>query len=321
MKQKTKALCSTICLMSFFLSSSLPALASQPGVTQKHPQSISSASATHKVSAIIIKKRMNLTVGQSGTLAVKIAPFKADHNVTWASSNTAVATVDSNGKVVGVSTGTAYVTVTTADGSKAATCMVIIGATNAVVTDVTLNQSTMSLTAGGATGTLTAIVTSSTGTSQNVTWTSSNTDVATVDEYGVVTPLAVGTTTIKVTTADGLKTATCTVNVVEAPIISNVTISSNNVDNTKAMNGDTITLTFTSSVPVTKLSNFKINGSNPNTFTNVGNVYTVTHLVDSGDLITGLPATFQINVKDAAGLYSQTVETTSDGSTVTILYQ
>jgi len=306
--------------VGFFLASSLPALASPPWVTQKPTLSISSGSATHKVSAVIIKKRMTLTVGQSDTLTVKIAPAKAAHNVTWASSNTAVATVDSNGKVVSVSAGTAYVTVTTADGSKAATCTVIVGAANVAVTGVTLDQSTLSLTAGGATGTLTATVAPSTATNQNVTWTSSDPNVATVDANGVLTPVAAGTVTITVTTADGLKTATCTVNVVATPVISNVTISSSNADNTKAMNGDTITLTFTSSEPVTKLSNFKINSSNPDTFTNVGNVYTATHLVDSGDLITGVPATFQINVKNAAGLYSQTVETTSDGSSVSVVW-
>jgi putative cell wall-binding protein len=100
--------------------------------------------------------------------------------------------------------------------------------------------------------------------------------------------------------------------------ITNVNISSSNANNTKAMNGDTITLTFTSDESVTKLSNFKINGSNPNTFTNVDNVYTATHLVDVGDIITGIPATFQINVKNAAGIDSLTVEGTTDGSSVTI---
>lgn len=329
MKKKTKVLFSMVCLVSFFLSSSLSVLASPP--TWSHAadkaknvhnsiQKENQFSATHKVSAVIIKKRMALTVGQSDTLTVKIAPAKADNNVTWASSNTAVATVDSNGKVVGVSAGTAYVAVTTADESKTAICTVTVGVANVAVTGVTLNQFTLSLTAGGAIGTLTATVAPSTATNQNIAWTSSDTNVATVDANGVVTPVAVGTATITATTADGLKTATCTVNVVAvAPVISNVTISSNNADNTKAMNGDTITLSFTSSEPVTKLSNFKINGSNPDTFINVGNVYTATHLVDSGDLITGVPATFQINVKDAAGLYSQTVETTSDGSAVTII--
>ncbi|NHN33066.1 S-layer homology domain-containing protein [Paenibacillus agricola] len=104
------------------------------------------------------------------------------------------------------------------------------------------------------------------------------------------------------------------------PIITDVSIVSNHAgDATKATIGDTITLTFTTDESVTKLGNFKINGSNPDTFTNVGNAYTATHLVDSGDLVTGAPATFQINVKNAGGIYSLTVEATTDGSSVTII--
>ena len=266
---------------------------------------------------------MFLRVGDSATLAVKIAPSKANQKVTWKSSNTEVATVDTNGKVTGVKAGKAYVTVTTEDGRKSAKCKVTVadprGTGKISVTGVTLNQSAMNLSAGGATGTLTATISPSNATNKKVTWTSSNSNVATVNSKGVVTPLTPGVATITATTAEGSKTAHCTVNVTAQPIISNVKISSNNADTTKAMHGDTIVLTFTASVPVTQLNNFKINGSNPDRFTHTGNVYTATHLVDSGDPITGVPATFQINVKDAAGIYSQTIETTSDGSTVTII--
>ncbi|AGA70557.1 Ig-like domain-containing surface protein [Desulfitobacterium dichloroeliminans LMG P-21439] len=335
MKRTTKALFSTICMASLILTSSLPVLASPPSWAQSHEKSNYSISEktkdeqiqktykTHKVSSIILKKRMYLKVGESSTLAVKIAPKKANQKVTWESSNTAVATVDSNGKVVGVSAGRAYVTATAEDGSKKKTCRVTVA--NSQVTDVTkvtgvtLSPSTLNLSAGGSTGVLTATVSPSSATNKKVTWTSSNLAVATVNTQGVVTPLAQGVATITATTVDGLKTAQATVNIVAQPIISNVKISSNNADTTKAMNGDTIILTFTSSVPVTKLSNFKINGSNPDTFTQVGNVYTATHLVDSGDLITGVPATFQINVQNAAGIYSQTIEATSNSSAVTII--
>lgn len=113
-------------------------------------------------------------------------------------------------------------------------------------------------------------------------------------------------------------TLTFTTNPVPAPVITNVSIASSNADITKAVYGDIITLKFASNEPVTKLSGFKINGSNPDTFTNVGNDYTATHLVDSGDVVTGVPATFQINVQNAAGIYSLTVEETTDGSSVTI---
>ena len=103
---------------------------------------------------------------------------------------------------------------------------------------------------------------------------------------------------------------------VTEPAISNVSFTSNNTTTGSAITGDIMTLKFTSDQPVTKLGNFKINGSNPDTFTNVGNVYSATHLVDSGDH-AGV-ATFQINVQNAKNIYSTTVETTTDGSTITV---
>ncbi|MGN1011160.1 MAG: S-layer homology domain-containing protein, partial [Clostridia bacterium] len=104
----------------------------------------------------------------------------------------------------------------------------------------------------------------------------------------------------------------------EKPVISNISIVSDNADPTKATDGNIVTLTFTADEPVEKLGNFKINGSNPDTFTSVGNVYTTTHKVDEGDLLTGEAMTFQINVKNANGIYSVTVEETNDGSAVTV---
>jgi len=81
--------------------------------------------------------------------------------------------------------------------------------------------------------------------------------------------------------------------------------------------GDTIFLTFTSDdALVTQLGNFKINSSNPATFTHVGNAYFVTHIVDATDARGTL--TFQINVKNALGIYSPTVENTTIGSLVVI---
>jgi hypothetical protein len=80
------------------------------------------------------------------------------------------------------------------------------------VTGVSLNNSTLSLTAGGATGTLIVIVSPANATNQAVTWTTSDADVATV-KNGVVTPLKTGTAIITATTEGGAKTAACTVTV------------------------------------------------------------------------------------------------------------
>jgi hypothetical protein len=89
--------------------------------------------------------------------------------------------------------------------------------TPVAVTGVTLDQPTMTLTAGGATGTLVATVAPADATNQSITWSSSAPAVATVAN-GVVTPLTAGTTTITVATVDGGLTATCTVTVNPAPV-------------------------------------------------------------------------------------------------------
>ncbi len=79
-------------------------------------------------------------------------------------------------------------------------------------TGVTLNKTELSLTVGGSEQ-LTALVAPAEADNKSVTWTSSNTAVATVDAGGNVTAVGAGTATITVTTADGGKTAVCTVNV------------------------------------------------------------------------------------------------------------
>ena len=84
---------------------------------------------------------------------------------------------------------------------------------------MTLDNITLTLTAGGTAGTLTPTVAPSNATNKAVTWSSSNESIATVAN-GVVTPVAAGTATVTVTTEDGSYTESCTVNVEEAPVIS-----------------------------------------------------------------------------------------------------
>lgn len=162
------------------------------------------------------KNATTIAIGASETLTATITPANADNQaVTWSSDNTAIASVDQNGKVTGVSAGTATITVTTQDGNKTATCTVTVpdpSADPVAVTGVSLNKTSTSLTVG-ATETLTATVAPANATNQAVTWSSNNTAVASVDQNGKVTAVAAGTATITVTTADGNKTATCTVTV------------------------------------------------------------------------------------------------------------
>ena len=83
---------------------------------------------------------------------------------------------------------------------------------NVSVTGVTLNRTTASLPVSGTT-TLAATVAPANATNRDVTWSSSNNAVATVNNNGVVTAVSAGTATITVTTADGGRTATNTVTV------------------------------------------------------------------------------------------------------------
>ena len=79
------------------------------------------------------------------------------------------------------------------------------------VTGVKLNKSSKSLTIGD-TFTLTATVKPNNATDKSVTWSSSNTSVATVDENGAVTAVSEGTATITATASNGVE-ASCSVTV------------------------------------------------------------------------------------------------------------
>ncbi len=159
------------------------------------------------------KTAVTKKVGETEQLIATVVPADATNKaVTWKSSNTEVATVDSNGKVTAKKVGTAEVTVTTKDGNKTATCIVKVTANTVAVTGVKLNKTSISKVVG-QTEQLTATVLPENATNKAVTWKSSNTAVATVDANGKVTAKKVGTAKVTVTTKDGNKTATCSVTV------------------------------------------------------------------------------------------------------------
>lgn len=82
------------------------------------------------------------------------------------------------------------------------------------VTGVKVNKTALTLEEGNS-ETLTATVSPDNASNKSVTWKSSATDIATVDGSGKVTAVKAGSATITVTTADGGKTADCSVTVTE----------------------------------------------------------------------------------------------------------
>ena len=121
--------------------------------------------------------------------------------------------------VSAVAAGTATITATAGDQS--ATCIVTVKADEPPkaipVEDVTLDTTSLNLSTSDEnqqSAKLNAKFKPENATNKNVTWSSSDNEIATVDN-GVVTAVSAGTATITVTTEDGEKTATCTVTVTE----------------------------------------------------------------------------------------------------------
>jgi uncharacterized protein YjdB len=158
------------------------------------------------------KKSMNLVVSGSEALTATVTPSNASNkNVTWSSSNEAVATVI-DGFVTGESAGTAIITVRTVSGGFTDSCTVTVtsgAGTTVPVTGVTLDKKSISLGIDN-TDALTATVLPENASNKNVIWTSSNNDVATVSN-GLVKGVSSGTATITVMTIDGNFTDSCTV--------------------------------------------------------------------------------------------------------------
>lgn len=92
------------------------------------------------------------------------------------------------------------------------------------VTGVTLNKTSTTI-AQEQTEQLTATITPSYATNKNVTWSSSNENIASVSETGVVTGVGAGTATITVTTEDGGFTATCSVTVTAVYHVTGVSLN------------------------------------------------------------------------------------------------
>lgn len=204
---------SVVSIMLTMTLSTQSLAASVPGAAGNGSSIFRSASVV-PVTDVSLKSSLTLIEGKSSYLIATVAPRKATNkNVTWESSDIDVATVNQSGKVVGVKAGTAYITVTTVDGSKTATCKVTVKEAPIAVTGVSLSSNRETINAYTSIS-LSATVAPANATNQKVTWKSSNSSVAKVDEDGVVVAKKAGTATITATTNDGAKKATCKITVV-----------------------------------------------------------------------------------------------------------
>lgn len=155
------------------------------------------------------EKTKQMYVGDTYRLGYVITPTNAaNKDVTWSSSNTSVVTVDSTGLIKAVGVGQAIITVKTSDGTLSATCTITV---KQKATGISLDVTNLELYVGQLYE-LKVTVTPATSNDYTLTWESSNTTVATVDNNGKVTAVAPGKATITVKTSTG-QIASCLVTV------------------------------------------------------------------------------------------------------------
>lgn len=184
------------------------------GILEASCQVIVNPAPVKPVSGVkISQSTMGLKVGDSGTLNAVVEPENAsDKTVVWTTSDSSIAKVEA-GVVTAVGEGSAVITASSADGKFQAVCQVTVSTREIPVTGILLSDTVVYLLEGER-WLLTASVTPTDATNQELLWSSGNHDVATVDN-GVLVAEDTGWTFITVTTADGNYRAMCSVFVEE----------------------------------------------------------------------------------------------------------
>lgn len=249
----------------------------------------------------------NLPIGSTYKITPTIAPYTATNkNVTFSVVDpltlipiiTNVATVDSTGTVAGLRAGTVKIKVTAADGSGVSNYCTI-NVVPVSVTSISLNRYTDTLFVG-QTDTLIAYTNPSNATNQNVTWSSSNNAIATVDSAGVITAVTPGIAQIYATSNDGSnKTATCKVTVSTNPyLVTGVTLIETGSSSPASGNG---TAAVTGNLAVNETATLTAT-VNPPTASNKNVIWTVT----------------DVNPAPVAGTPPTVVSFTVSGSSITV---
>ncbi len=148
---------------------------------------------------------------QSAVMDVSVFPEDAtDKTVKYVSSNTSVAIVDANGKIIPMGNGTAYITAYPEHGMGSVSCRVDVDFT-VYVEGVYLTEDVVEFTQFGATHQLVASINPPDATNPTIIWSAGDSNIATVDDHGLVTAVSNGETLIEAKTEDGDFIAACRV--------------------------------------------------------------------------------------------------------------
>lgn len=167
-----------------------------------------------KLTGIKMEEKALIHKGDTKALTVEYTPADTtdDKTVAWSSSDSTVASVDNNGIVTAVKPGSAVITAKV--GNYQATCAVTV---DAPLKEIVPEKAIIDMVKKQTANIAYSVVPADTTDSKDVTYTSSDETVATVNSDGKVTAKKAGQATVTITGANGIK-ATVTVNVREIPV-------------------------------------------------------------------------------------------------------
>ena len=148
------------------------------------------------------KPEITIVKGYTEKLVPIISPTNTTDTLSWLSSSTSYASVSSDGTVTANRVGTTTITVTASSGKKAY-CVVNVVNPTTPVSSVTIDKSEVILTKTD-TVQLNATVLPSDATNKELTWTTTDESIASVNDNGIVTANGVGIATITATSNNGM---------------------------------------------------------------------------------------------------------------------
>ena len=211
---------------------------------------------SHTSGISISENSLTMNVGSIAALQASTLPLEtSDGQIEWSSSNDMIASVDNEGTIKAIGRGNCTIKATSVDGGVTASCEVTV---IQPVESVTLEQHNMTMKVGD-TANLYALVAPTTADNKTLIWSSSDEEVATVDEKGNITALKGGTVTIKVVSEDNQE-ATDVCNVVISQPVTGVNIDKSTI----TLEGIGATATLTSTIIPEGASNTEVKWTSSN---------------------------------------------------------
>ena len=296
-----------------------------------------------KEKQIVICKRFNESALQSNTITVekgKQTLLNIDlgtdeecfQNISYQTSNNKI-TIDDKGIIKGTETGTTTLTISNGSNNINITVNVIDGENKVAVKGIKLNKTKTSIQIG-STEKLTATITPTNASNKTIKWSTSNENIASISNNGVIKGIGKGTATITAQTEDGNFKATATVTVTEktssgtqkpttqkdttAPKITEARMFSNNKDQTKATDGDMIFVKVKFNEKITTKPQIEVAGQIFEVSLNKDGLSATAQKVITGAFKTGEVSLKVSNYKDAAGNTGNNVTNVTTGKKVTI---